>query len=105
MSWIAIDDAVRIVAAALRDPALNGPVNVVSPEPVRNADFAAALGKALHRPALLPVPAFALRLLYGEMADAALLASQRVRPARLEALQFPFQYASLAQALPAILDR
>jgi uncharacterized protein (TIGR01777 family) len=105
MSWIAIDDAIRVTLTALQDPALHGPVNVVSPEPVRNAEFADTLGKVLHRPALVPAPAFALRLLFGEMADAALLASQRVVPGKLEALQFPFQYRSLAHALRGILDR
>jgi uncharacterized protein (TIGR01777 family) len=105
MSWIAIDDAVGVVLAALRDPVLAGPVNAVAPHSVRNSEFAETLGRVLHRPALLPAPALALRLLFGEMADAALLASQRVVPGRLEAVEFPFQFRSLTLALRAILDR
>lgn len=105
MSWIALDDAVRVVLEALQNPGARGPFNAVAPEPVRNADFAARLGEVLHRPALVPVPAFALRLLFGEMADAALLASQRVVPARLNALGFVFRHPSLREALHAALDR
>ncbi len=105
MSWIALDDAVRVVLEVLQNPGARGPFNAVAPEPVRNADFAARLGEVLHRPALVPVPAFALRLLFGEMADAALLASQRVVPARLNALGFVFRHPSLREALHAALDR
>lgn len=103
MSWIAIDDAVAAVLEALRNDAMAGPVNAVAPEPVRNTEFAARLGEVLHRPALIPAPAFALRLLFGEMADAALLASQRVVPTRLTAMGFRFRHSSLAGALHAIL--
>jgi len=105
MSWIAIEDAVRIVLAALEDGLLTGPVNAVAPTPVRNAEFADRLGEVLHRPALVPAPAFALRLLFGEMADAALLASQRVAPARLLDRGFEFRYPTLPEALRAVLDR
>jgi len=105
MSWITLDDAVRIVLEVLQNPDAIGPFNAVAPEPVRNADFAARLGEVLHRPALIPVPALALRLLFGEMADAALLSSQRVLPARLGALGFEFRHPTLAGALRAVLDR
>jgi len=105
MSWIALDDAVRVVLEVLQNPEARGPFNAVAPEPVRNADFAARLGEVLHRPALIPVPAFALRLLFGEMADAALLSSQRVLPARLGALGFEFRHPTLSGALRAVLDR
>lgn len=105
MSWIAFEDAVRIVLAALDDGQMAGPINAVAPNPVRNAEFAARLGEVLHRPALVPVPAFALRLLFGEMADAALLASQRVLPARLSARGFEFRHPALTDALRAVLDR
>ena len=105
MSWIAIEDAVRIVLRALEDGQLGGPVNAVSPNPVRNGEFADRLGQVLHRPALVPAPAFALRLLFGEMADAALLASQRVVPARLLEGGFEFRYPTLPEALRAVLDR
>ncbi|HQR18999.1 MAG TPA: TIGR01777 family oxidoreductase [Gemmatimonadales bacterium] len=105
MSWIALDDAIAAVLEALHNEQARGPINAVAPGPVRNAEFAAALGAALHRPALIPAPAFALRLLYGEMADAALLASQRVVPSRLEALGFRFRHPALPGALGAILGR
>lgn len=103
MSWIALDDAAGAVLEVLRNEAASGPINAVAPEPVRNAEFAARLGEALHRPALIPVPAFALRALFGELADGALLASQRVLPARLLALGFHFRHPSLPAALEAIL--
>lgn len=105
MSWVAIEDVVAVVLAALADPAYGGALNVVAPEPVRNADFAKALGRVLHRPALLPAPAFALRLLLGELADIALLASQRVQPARLAALGFHHRYPTLEPALRHALGR
>jgi uncharacterized protein (TIGR01777 family) len=105
MSWVSLHDAVRVVCTALDDPQLQGPVNVVSPGAVRNAEFASILGEVLHRPALVPAPAFALRLLFGEMADAALLASQRVLPSRLTARGFAFKHPSLPEALRHILDR
>lgn len=105
MSWISIDDAVRVILEALSNTGLRGPVNAVAPEPVRNADFATGLGAVLHRPAVIPVPAFALRLLFGELADVALLASQRVVPARLESLGFRFRHPTLTEALHAVLDR
>jgi uncharacterized protein (TIGR01777 family) len=105
MSWIAIEDAVRIVLRSLEDARMTGPVNAVSPNPVRNSEFAERLGQVLHRPALVPVPAFALRLLFGEMADAALLASQRVAPARLLEGGFEFRHPTLPEALRTVLDR
>lgn len=105
MSWIAIEDAVRIILEALENPGYKGPINTVAPEAVRNADFAAQLGKALHRPALIPVPALALRLLFGEMAEVALLASQRLAPAKLQALGFAYRHPTLASAFSAVLDR
>jgi uncharacterized protein (TIGR01777 family) len=105
MSWIAIDDAVGAILAVLTNEAARGPVNAVAPEPVRNAEFAARLGAALHRPSVLPAPAFALRALFGELADGALLASQRVVPARLTALGYRFKYPTLPEALEAILGR
>jgi len=105
MSWIAIDDAVAAVLEALRNEGARGPINAVAPRPVRNAEFAACLGAALGRPALIPAPAFALRALFGEMADGALLASQRALPARLSALGFRFKYPTLPEAFEAILGR
>ena len=99
MSWISLEDVVAILRLALENGAVRGPVNVVSPQPVRNAEFTAALAKALHRPALFPAPAFALRLVLGEMADALLLSSQRVVPGQLEKLGYKFQHPDLATTL------
>jgi NAD dependent epimerase/dehydratase family enzyme len=78
-------------------------VNVVAPQPVRNADFAQALGRAMHRPAILPTPAFALEFALGEMAEALLLASQRVMPSRLEQLGHRFSQRDLGSALASVL--
>jgi uncharacterized protein len=104
MSWIALVDVVGILRLALEDGTVRGPINVVAPQPVRNADFTQALAKALHRPALFPVPAFALRLALGEMADALLLASQRVQSAQLEKAGYRFLYPNLPDALAAVLS-
>lgn len=105
MSWIALEDAVSVILAALGDERIQGPVNAVAPDPVRNADFTSILGRVLNRPAVLPVPAFGLRLLFGEMADEALLASQRVVPTRLRGHGFEFGHPALEPALRSILDR
>ena len=103
ISWITIDDVVGVIERALTTEALNGPVNFTAPTPVRNAEFARALGQVLHRPALIPLPAIALRLALGEMADATLLASQRVKPARLEANGYQFRHPELVPALHGLL--
>lgn len=105
MSWIALEDAVSAILESLGNSRIHGPVNAVAPEPVRNTDFAGTLGRVLNRPALLPVPAFGLRLLFGEMADEALLASQRVVPSRLRAHGFTFRHPTLEPALRTILGR
>jgi len=102
-SWIAMDDLVGAIVFALTRDALGGPFNVVAPGAVRNAAFTRALGRALGRPAPFPVPAFALRLLYGRMADEALLASGRVVPARLVEAGFRFRYPELDGALAHVL--
>jgi uncharacterized protein (TIGR01777 family) len=98
MSWIHRDDVVGLVLAALENAAYAGPVNATSPVPVRNRDFTKALARAVARPALLPVPGFALRLALGEMADV-LLSSQRVRPTVAEAAGYAFKHPGLADAL------
>jgi uncharacterized protein (TIGR01777 family) len=104
MSWISLNDHVAAMRAAIDDPRLSGPVNLTSPNPVTNADFAAALGRVLKRPTVLPTPMFVLKLRYGEeLIDSLLLASQRVLPNRLEAVGFPFEYPVLVPALEAIL--
>jgi uncharacterized protein len=103
MSWIALDDVVGVIEHLLEKEALSGPVNVVAPNPVTNREFTKELGHALSRPTLLPTPEFALRLVFGEMADAALLASQRVEPARLKETGYRFKYTDLRGALRHIL--
>jgi len=99
MSWIALDDQLRAIEYALASPALSGPVNLVSPNPVTNAEFAATLGLVLARPALIPVPAVALELLFGEMARETILAGQRVLPRALVTAGFEFAHPTLEQAL------
>ncbi|MCA8980704.1 MAG: TIGR01777 family protein [Planctomycetes bacterium] len=103
MSWIAIDDAVAAIHRALWDARLEGPVNAVAPEPVRNADFGKRLGAVLKRPAVLPLPAIAARAAFGEVADALLLASQRVLPTKLTACGFRFDEPELEGALRHLL--
>lgn len=103
MSWVSIDDAVRALLFALADERVEGPFNVVAPEPVTNAVFTGRLAHVLGRPALVPVPEFALRLAFGEMADEALLASQRALPRRLAALGFDFHHPEVEGALRAAL--
>lgn len=103
MSWITLEDTVAILQLALENGNISGPLNVISPQPVTNADFTKALATALHRPALFPAPAFALRLLLGEMADALLLSSQRALPAQLQKLNYAFLHSELSSALRSIL--
>ncbi|MCP9492987.1 MAG: TIGR01777 family oxidoreductase [Pyrinomonadaceae bacterium MAG19_C2-C3] len=99
MSWVAMDDAIAVIMRALEDESLSGAVNVVAPYPVTNAEFTETLARVLHRPAVFTVPAFALRLAFGEMADAALLKGQRVIPEKLETSGFKFKYPKLETAL------
>jgi NAD dependent epimerase/dehydratase family enzyme len=105
MSWVSLADAAQVVAEALEREEIEGAVNVAAPEPVRNRDFARALGKVLRRPALLPAPPFALRLVLGAMADEALLASARVAPARLTTLGYRFAFGDLDRAIRTALKR
>jgi uncharacterized protein (TIGR01777 family) len=104
MSWVTLEDVIGILRMAIEKATVRGAVNVVAPQPVKNAEFTKVLAKALHRPALFPAPAFALRLALGEMADALLLSSQRVVPQRLEQAGFRFAHADLTTALGAILS-
>jgi uncharacterized protein len=99
MSWIALHDLVRAIRFAIDSSGMRGAVNAVAPHPVTNAEFASTLGRVLHRPARLTVPSFALRAIFGEMAGLTMLASQRVRPARLEEAGFRFDFPSLEGAL------
>ena len=99
MSWIGAEDLAEVFSRLLADHQLRGPINAVAPNPVRNREFARVLGRVIHRPALIPVPATALRLLFGEMADETILASARVGPERLLEAGFRFRYPELEAAL------
>jgi uncharacterized protein (TIGR01777 family) len=105
MSWIALDDMVRALRFLVDTPSLRGPVNLVAPEPVRNVDFTKVLARVLRRPAVLPVPVFALELLFGTMADNTILASQRVSPKKLAGTGFVFRHPRLEEALRFELTR
>jgi uncharacterized protein (TIGR01777 family) len=105
MSWIAMDDLIGALHHTLMTDTISGPLNATAPHPVTNQEFAAVLGRVLDRPAVLPAPAAALRLLFGEMADVALLSSTRVLPARLEASGYAFRYPELEGALRHVLGR
>lgn len=104
MSWIHIDDMVRVVERALEDETWNGPVNCVSPNPVRQREFQQALTRALRRPLWLRIPAWPLRLAMGEMSEL-LLRSQRVAPRNLQSAGFVFEYTALEDALRNLLER
>ena len=103
MSWIGLEDLTRAVAFILDAGQRRGPVKLVAPGPVSNADFTHALGHALGRPTIIPVPEAAIRLMFGEMGDATILASQRVVPTRLLGAGFSFRYETLDAALPTVL--
>lgn len=98
-SWIHVDDIVGAIHHIMHNESLSGPVNVVAPSPVRNEEFTRVLASVLGRPALFPVPAFAARLAFGEMAQELMLSSQRVVPARLEASGYSFRFRELRAAL------
>jgi uncharacterized protein len=104
-SWIHVQDLVGAIHHILKNELLQGPVNVVGPKPVTNAEFSKTLAGLLSRPAIFPLPAFAARLAFGQMGEEVLLASQRVEPAKLIASGYPFQYADLRKALREILSR
>lgn len=99
VSWIDIEDLCGAMAYIIDNASLHGPVNLVSPQPVHNKEFSQTLGKAIHRPAVLPAPALALRLLLGEMADALLLSSARAVPQKLLNSGFHFTYPNLQESL------
>jgi hypothetical protein len=101
--WIHREDWIALVRWVIETPAAEGAINATAPNPVTNADFARALGRALHRPAFMPAPGFVLRLLLGEMADGLLLSGQRAIPSKAEHLGFRFKFATVDEALRAIL--
>lgn len=105
MSWVSLDDAVAAILFAVEKPSLSGPLNVTSPNPVTNAEFTRALAKKLRRPAPFPIPAPALRIALGAMADEALLVSTRAIPAKLLAAGFQFRYPRMDEALAAAIAR
>lgn len=105
MSWITLPDVVSVIRRALEDEALRGPVNAVSPQPVTNEEFTKTLGRVLGRPTLFAVPEFAARLAFGEVADALLLSSQRVEPARLKEAGFSYADPELEGALRRVLKK
>jgi uncharacterized protein (TIGR01777 family) len=102
-SWIHIDDVARGILHVINNAGLQGPANFVAPNPVTNSEFTQALAGVLHRPALFPMPAFAARLLFGQMADELLLASQRVEPAKLANSGYRFEYSDVRLALASLL--
>lgn len=103
MSWVSIEDTVGAIAHALNAESLRGPVNVVAPNPVSNLEFTKTLGKVLGRPTVFPMPAFAARLAFGQMADELLLASARVQPAKLASGGYHFKHPQLEGALRDLL--
>jgi len=103
MSWIHAEDVVGMMLTAIEDERWSGPINATAPEPVTNAAFSHALGRALHRPSLLPVPGFALRALYGEMAEIVTTGARAV-PAKALVLGYEFRHAQLEPALRAALS-
>jgi NAD dependent epimerase/dehydratase family enzyme len=105
MSWIALEDMVRALRFLADDDSLSGPFNLVAPEAVQNAEFTHALARVLRRPAILPVPKFALRLVFGTMADQTVLASQRIVPKKLAGAAFTFRHPHLKEALRYELKR
>ncbi len=105
MSWVSLSDLAGIIAHALKTETLEGPVNAVSPAPATNREFTKTLGGVLFRPTLFPMPGFAARLAFGEMADALLLSSTRVDPARLQESGYDFQHPGLEGALRHVLEQ
>lgn len=106
MSWISIEDVAGIIRHTIANQQVSGPVNVVAPNPVRNEEFTRLLAGMLHRPAIFPAPAFVLRLAMGEMADAVLLSSDRVKPEQMLAAGYKFRFEILEPALrAAVLSR
>jgi uncharacterized protein (TIGR01777 family) len=105
-SWITLDDEVGVIERCLVDDRLVGPVNATAPNPATDAELARALGSALHRPSWLPAPAAAIRLALGaEMADQLILGGQRVRPAALQAVDYPFLHTEVGEAVGAVVGR
>jgi uncharacterized protein (TIGR01777 family) len=105
MSWIDVEDMVGAIHHILKTDLLHGPVNLVAPKPVTNAEFTKTLARALSRPAIFPMPAFAARMAFGEMGEELLLSSQRVEPTRLIMSGYPFRFSELRASLKNVLER
>lgn len=105
MSWISFDDTIGAIHHVLITDSIHGPVNVVAPHPVTNLDFTKTLGRVISRPTVFPLPSFAARVAFGEMADALLLASARVKPVRLLDTAYGFRHSTLEEALRHLLGR
>jgi uncharacterized protein (TIGR01777 family) len=103
MSWIALDDLVRIILFSLENDSIEGPINCTAPNPVTNYEFTKTLGKVLSRPTIFPIPALAIKFLFGEMGETLLLEGNRVLPKRLQDSGFEFRFANLEEALKEIL--
>ena len=99
MSWIDLQDMVGAIHHILKSDLLQGPVNMVAPKSVKNVEFAKTLGSVLSRPAILPMPAFAVKLAFGEMGESVLLSSQRVEPTQLVMSGYPFRFTDLRASL------
>ncbi len=104
MSWIALDDLIRIIHFALENEDLHGAVNATAPNPVKNEEFTETLGKVLHRPTIIPIPKFGIKLLFGEKGETLLLEGCRVLPAKLEEAGFEFEFNNLKEALKHALN-
>ncbi len=105
MSWIDLQDMVGAIHHMLKNDLTHGPVNMVAPKPVTNAEFTKTLASVLSRPAIFPMPAFAVKLAFGEMGEALLLGSQRVEPTKLVTGGYPFRFKTLRDSLENILKR
>jgi len=104
MSWVSLDDALRAIEYSISKSTLSGPVNVCSPNPVRNTEFVQTLGSALHRPAIIPMPEAAVKLVFGEMGDETLLISQKGMPSKLMENGFRFQHSTIQEGIQAALS-
>jgi uncharacterized protein (TIGR01777 family) len=104
LSWIALDDLIRIIHFALENEYINGAINATSPNPATNEEFTSTLGKALHRPTIFPLPAFAVKLIFGEKGETLLLEGMRVSPKKLLDAGFEFKFANLEDAMRHALE-
>ena len=103
MSWIALDDLIKIIHFALENEELNGAINATAPNPVTNEEFTKTLGKVLNRPTFIPIPAFGIKLLFGEMGETILLQGCRVIPKRLQDAGFEFEFTDLETAFKHVI--